>query len=264
MERLQRVRLAMRLLGMQAQAQLAAGQTRQAYETTLTMLRLARKAEAEPLLNGYLVASAVRRSALSTLADTLAAGDPSPEERQALAAELALHDPRAALQHALATERAFGISSFAELKAGGAGWLFGWYWNDDLSRYLTLIEQATPGRSEPATTAPSISVGGSQFLGTLTRHVAPAVDAAVKAANGDLATVRSARILLALAGRAADPLPTAAELGLPAGDWADPFAAAPLKFKPLPGGGWQVYSVGPDGRDDGGDPQRDRPLESSP
>ncbi|MFO0900125.1 MAG: hypothetical protein U0836_22045 [Pirellulales bacterium] len=264
LDRAQDLRQAQRVLRMRVATQLAAGQTAEARQTCLTMLRLARHAQREPLLNGYLMARAVRFSALEALAESLAGMPPTDTERQQIAEELARHDPVGAWRHALATERVFGIASFDEIKQQGAGFLTNWLWDDDLSRYLTLIDQSMPDLRERLPVAPPAS-GASGRLGALTNQVESSIQRAAEAVRHDIAALRAARILVALAGRSpqAGP-PTAAELGLPPELLADPFAQGRLVIKPAPAGGWLVYSVGPNGQDDGGNPQRDIILELKP
>ncbi len=264
LDRQQDVRQALRVLRTRVSTQLAAGQTAEARQTCLTMLRLARHAQQEPLLNGYLMARAIRFSALEALAESLAGTAPTSAERQQIAEELARHDPVGAWRHALATERVFGIASFDEIKQQGAGFLTNWLWDDDLSRYLTLIDQSMPDPRERLPVAPPAS-GARGRLGALTNQVESSLQRAAEAVRRDIAALRAARILVALAGRSpqAGP-PTAAELGLPSELLADPFAQGRLVIKPAPAGGWLVYSVGPNGQDDGGNPQRDVVLELKP
>lgn len=264
LDRAQDLRLPQRVLRMRASTQLAAGQIAEARQTCLTMLRLARHAQQEPLLNGYLMARAIRFSALEALAESLAGMPPTATERQQIAEELARHDPVGAFRHALITERAFGIASFDEIKQHGAGFLTNWFWNDDLSRYLTLLDQSMPSPRERLPVAPP-ALGASGRLGALTNQVESSLQRAAEAVRRDIAALREARILVVLAGRspqAAPPTPT--ELGLPPELLADPFAQGLLVIKPSPAGGWLVYSVGPNGQDDGGDPKLDVVLELSP
>jgi hypothetical protein len=146
----------------------------------------------------------------------------------------------------------------------------GWYCDDDLARYLVLIDDAArdmgPTALRPRIVAPE--AGRAADFGRLTSAVRPAVAAARQASDRDLAAVRSLRILLALAGRAPQgPPPVATELGLPAAEVADPYSSGPLLIRADPQG-WTVYSVGSDGRDDGGNAAGDRdlllPLRSEP
>jgi hypothetical protein len=262
LDRQQQNRLVLRLLMVRARTQLAAGQLVAARQSCLTMLRLARQLEGEPFLNGYLVACAARRSAVQTLATVLAAGEPSRDERQTFEAELAQHGPRAALRRALASERTFGIVSFEEIKSASSGWLMDWYWDDDLARYLELIDDAAndTGPTALGRQATAEETGMAAYLGRLTQNVRPAVTAARQASDRDLANLRCVRILLALSGRSPQgPPPVATELGLPAAEVADPYSSSPLLVRVGPQG-WTVYSVGPDGRDDGGDAARDLAL----
>jgi hypothetical protein len=252
------LRLVFRALRMRAATQLAAGQGAEARQSCLMLLRLARHAEQEPLLNGHLMTRAIRFSAFETLAEALSGGGPSEVERGEIAKELSQHDPAGAYRHALVTERAFGIASFEGLK----GLLTSWYWNDDLSRYLTLFEPAVSANHKPA--LPPAATGTS-YLGAMSRGAESSVSLASQAANRDLAAVRAARILVALAGQPprATP-PSAAELELPADIFADPFRQGALIVKPSFAGRWLIYSVDANGQDDGGDRKRDLVLELAP
>ena len=69
-----------------------------------------------------------------------------------------------------------------------------------------------------------------------------------------IATIRALRVLNALLGRDDPEAPPSAdltELGLSQDATIDPFIGKPLIVKKLPAG-WKVYSVGPNGIDDGG------------
>jgi hypothetical protein len=91
-------------------------------------------------------------------------------------------------------------------------------------------------------------------LGVFADQLQPAIREAYKSANRSLAVSRSLRIVNILRrfaaenGREAESL---AELSLPAEATIDPFSGAPLLLNRRDNK-WIVYSVGDDGKDDGG------------
>ena len=78
--------------------------------------------------------------------------------------------------------------------------------------------------------------------------------------------MRCLRVLNALQGRpeqAGEEMPKLSDLGLPAAATTDPFTDKPLHLKKLPGG-WLVYSVGKDLKDDGGELSNDQDVGVGP
>src|SRR5262249_743029 len=126
---------------------LAEGKTEEALTTAITMLRLARHVEHEPLQIGYLVLVACRAVAVDAAHRALRAGPVSAKARDTLDAELAAADDFRAYQFSLRSECAYGMSAFRGLPVNS--WLSRAYFNDDQTNEIDLIDQLVALADKP-------------------------------------------------------------------------------------------------------------------
>ena len=249
----------MRVLNYRALLQLSDDDSPAALRTCLTMFSLCRLYDSQPLLNSYLVSLACRGLTLGT-ANLVLRGNPlTDDKRGELDAELARHETSEPFEHALATERSFGLQRYRELEheiPGGS--LVGLPWlKNDASGYCDLFAEAISlaglpsAKSQPAL-AESLAVANA---GPLAGLLVPALQAVFEARCRVRAQLRTLRVLNALARHpevANAATPDIASLGMPADAIVDPFDGQKLRMKKLPAG-WLVYSVGGNLKDDGGD-----------
>ena len=161
----------------------------------------------EPMLIGYLVTVACERVAMDGANRVLQAGPVSPAARQALDAELALHDTMEGYTWALRSERAFSLSSVREFPGSGF-WLTRGFTNDLMLRLLELFDRHLEDASRPyaevvageerQTSPPG---GGPNPYGALVTLLEPSLAAAREPAERTRAMSRSLRILNALQAR---------------------------------------------------------------
>jgi hypothetical protein len=249
----------MRVLNYRALLQLSDGDSPAALQTCLVMFSLCRLYDSEPLLNSYLVSLACRGLTLGTANLALRGNSLTAGSRDELDAELARHETSEPFEHALATERSFGLQRYRELGheiPGGA--LVGLPWlKNDASGYCDLFAEAIGlaglprAKSQPALTD-SLAVANA---GPLAGSLVPALQAVFEATCRVRAQLRALRVLNALARHpelADAATPDIASLGLPAEAIVDPFDGQTLRLKKLPAG-WLIYAVGGNLKDDGGD-----------
>lgn len=258
MDRIGDYRTLGRVLRAYSALRLSQGRPDDAIAAQLLMLRLTRIWHRDPVLMGYLVTLACKYGAMDAINQVLQAGPPSPDSRRAIDAELSLHDDLDGLRWALRSERAYSLSSIREMLGSG-------YWppriftDDVMLGVLDLVDYQLENTSRPYAEAVSRTYASEPRGGLpnpfrpLVTLLEPALASARQAADRSRALVRSLRILNALQSHAmeGDPTPDLADLGLPADTTIDPFNGEPLHVEKLPEG-WLVYSVGPDGVDDGG------------
>jgi hypothetical protein len=253
-------RLLNRILRTRSAWLLSKGRAEDAFATQLVSLRLTRHWRREPLMIGYLVTVACELGAMEGVNRVLQAGPVSPSARQALDAELALHDTMDGHNWALRSERAFSLSSFREFPITNF-WLTRGFGYDAMLRLLELYDQYLEKSSRPyakvvsensAATRPSASlVNPFRNLVTLLN---PSIDAIRDPAERTRALSRSLRVLNAIQARVpsgGDQVPKLTDLGLAEQATIDPYNSEPLHVKKLPEG-WLVYSVGRNLVDDGG------------
>jgi hypothetical protein len=188
----------------------------------------------------------------------LQAGPVSPASRQALDAELALHEDLDGLLRALRSERAFCLSTLRE-QFGSAAFVPRAFTNGVMLRALDLFDHHIRDTSRPYAEAASRTYAASAPRGLLNPWtplitlLEPSLASTRQAAERPRALARALRVLNALQARApaGDGEPGLDALGLPAESTIDPFNGRPLNVKRSPEG-WTVYSVGPDGVDDDG------------
>ncbi len=250
------LRPAARVLRFRVLLLLASGEREEAIRSCITMFRLCRHFEREPIMIGYLMSLGCRGYAVEAANAVLRAGPLPEDSREALEAELALHDGVEAYRRALKSERAYGLESFRELP-GRSIWIVGRaLWNDAAWYYLDTIDRhvAAASRPYPEVAATVLAArpdpGGFRRLGHL---VEPAILAGREALERTRARIRCLRVLNAVQGRAAQGVtePKLSDLGLPAAATTDPYTGKPLHLEKTPRG-WLVYSVGKDLKDDGG------------
>jgi hypothetical protein len=145
--------------------------------------------------------------------------------------------------HALRTERAIGIESFRALPSLLGGLKSSW------SNYMEIMAQqiALGARSQyELTEIQPVAAKG------ITKTVAPALVAAREAMNRTRATLRCLRILNRIrAQKISQESFQIDALGLPQAITIDPYNGRPLTIRGTTEG-WIIYSVGKDGKDDGG------------
>ena len=258
-EHLAKHRLPYRVLKARWILLLSQGRNDDALASQVLVLRLARHWRREPLILGYMVTAVCESVAMEGVNQVLQAGPVSPSARQALDAELALHDNMEGITWAIRSERAYTLSAVREFP-GARFWLTRGFSNDMMLRFLELYDRVLKDTSRPyaevasrknATSRPR---GGPNLYGALASLLEPALGACRDSAERTRAMSRSLRLLNALQVRVApdsDRAPKLTDLGLPAEATIDPFNGKPLNVKKLPEG-WTVYSVGKNRVDDGG------------
>lgn len=259
MERLSKHRLPYRVLRARSTLLLSQGRNDDALASQVLVLRLARHWRRVPLIMGYLVTAVCESVAMEGVNQVLQAGPVSPAARQALDAELALHDNMEGVTWALRSERAYSMSAVREFPGSGS-WPTRVFTNDLMLRLLELYDRELEAASRPyaevasrknATSRPR---GGPNPYGVLVTMLEPSLAACRDPAERTRAMSRSLRLLNALQVRVLpnnDRVPKLTDLGLPGEATIDPFNGEPLNVKKLPEG-WTVYSVGSNRVDDGG------------
>ena len=297
------LRQAARLLALAARRAAADGDVATAIADVIRVHRLAGHVAAEPILISGLVEIAIDTMALETLAEILPAAtakDAAPLADPALT-DFVRSSP--SLQRHLLGEEAFGLGTFADLAEGKVGLLESVTLQvDDLSigpdpagisflyrcffvpaelaayqaamrRFQELAQRAAePGKRYPEISRAAEAVEqetaagrGGYFASLLVTALSRVFETQAKsqarhrAAEVLLAATR-ARLEAAAPPESAESLVPAWLLALP----ADPFRAeGPLTVK-TGADGWLVYSVGPDGEDDGGPvPAGAKPVEGN-
>jgi hypothetical protein len=255
-------RAAIRALRYRALVQLADGQREDAFHTCLTMFRLANHFDQNPLLVGFLVAVAVRSSAVDTTDLVLLSGPLPPADHEALEKELARHDVAKAYGRALVTDRALGIQAFDEFSTA-IGYTKLPIGKNDYYSCLELFDVVIEGATRPYSDAQARASVKAVLdrAGALTALLGPALDAASVRFARTEAKIRSLRVLNAILAREQagniDEQPKLADLGLPAETTTDPYNGQPMHVKKT-ADGWLIYSVGSNLKDDGGKLDDDR------
>jgi hypothetical protein len=255
LESSQDVRRPIRVLDYRVVMLLMDEQREEAFQTCLTMLRLARHFDPRPLVINFLVTLAVRGVTIAATDDVLRSGPLPLACYDSLNAELARHDLGHARQAALRSERAFGIQKFREDSALRA-YLKSPSGMDDQASYLDFMEEAIQMAGRPYFDRQARAKTKVILVraGPLTKSVAPALEAESVALARTQAGLRALAVLSAIlvreqAGKTDEP--KLSNLGLPAEVTTDPFNGKPLIVKKTPEG-WLIYSVGMNLQDDGG------------
>jgi hypothetical protein len=230
----------------------------------LATSKLARHIERNPFLVSYLVALTIQGMAIEEANFALQAGSVSQELRQALDTELAIQERMDGYLWAVRSDRPCMIDMFSRFPLRNF-WLYNrGRWNreeseclDVIASYLAMAPEGHPYRPSKLT----VDKTTGQVSGSLTELYYPSLDATHAALMKIRTLIRCLRVLNALQTHAkagSNEIPKLAGLGLPAETITDPYITDPttyahpaLRVKKIPQG-WIVYSVGPNGQDDGG------------
>lgn len=283
----QQLRTEARLLAAAARRAAAEGRGADALADTIRIHRLARQITSEPILITHLVALAIDALARDTLSRVLPSLEPEDLPLLDDPNLAGLCSPPPPLLKTLLGEETLGLSVFSDLSTGRLGleqlgeprgWGSLWdrgaillraiFLPSTMARYRAMMHDVqqfaashpVPRRSDVTRLhdATMKSVQNDLLVGMLQPAFQSVFDAQIRAEAGS----RAAAILVAATRQrlAGGSLPEALERLVPARLPAvptDPFTDdAPLRFKPVEGG-FVVWSIGPDGEDDGGPPSRD-------
>lgn len=253
LQRVQQNRAFARVLQYRADLLLARHERENSLQTGLTLLRLDRHFQREPMLIGYLVSVAVQSMAIDEIARALDDGPIPSELHEQIDAELAGFWQSQAFVATLKSERAYGIDSFRSFRGLG---LPGYFKRDEcdyLKRMAAEIEIGAAPRYKSAAAVTRMNAD-TEGAGPLTRNMLPALEAAREAHLRSLARMQCLSVLNALTrqdGNEGTTQPSIDNLELPDHVKIDPYNGQPLKIKRIETG-WVVYSVGPNLTDDGG------------
>ncbi len=221
------------------------GQKNEAAGLAIDALELARLQEQNPTIMGYMVAAACRLNVLGTLAELVRDGNLDAQTLADLDGEVELDDAMDGFIHALKTERAFGIEMgrqvwVAEMLSGAMN-----------RPYLDYMQAQI--KLGPVSQFEESVVAAPQDPYAAT--VAPAIVSCRELMNRQRASIRCLRVLIALQQHpdktvSANSL-NVSDLGLIESQVADPFSGDPVIIRKV-ANVWMVYSVGPNGLDDGG------------
>ncbi|MEX0714734.1 MAG: hypothetical protein WD278_20530 [Pirellulales bacterium] len=287
----QAMRNAARLLALDARVKTAEGDVSSALADVSAIFAVALHASGEPTLISFLVSAAIDAVACQTLEAVLATSEPTPDDLQALRiGEIVSF--RMLLARSIAMEEAFGLSAFAAMSSPtNRGDDVSAYFTEqvlgpvspaaaillpyfrvfflphELDSYRSAMQQARNLTQQPhylvqdSLKALDQSSENRQKrkpgnIGVLTSLLLPALNAAFEAAARAearhqlaLAAAAAARYKAAKGEQPADLDSLAPEfLRIPL---VDPYDGKPLKVAAA-GDGLIIYSIGPDGRDDGG------------
>ena len=240
---------------LQARSRLLTAQGRldDAVANQILMLKLCEAWSAEPFLPSYLIRVACRGLAVEGANEVLRVGPVAPASREALDAELAVLDTSDDLIWALRSERAFSLAAIRD-SFKNAIWVPGVMGNSVALTFLDFYDQCLEHASRPywqSRFEPRFQVGWNP-LDVMITLLLPALQSAREANERVRAVSRSLRVLNALQAHEIDEVPANLDgLGLPKEATIDPFNGEPLRVKKPPGG-WLVYSVGKDRRDEDG------------
>jgi hypothetical protein len=258
----QQARSFARILQYRADLLLARHERDESLRSGLTLLRLSRHFQREPLMVGYLVSIAVQSMAITEIARVLNDGPISAELHDRVAAEAAGCAQSSALVAMLKTERAYGIDSFRDFRGIGPPGNFKRDECDYLRRMAAEIEIGTAPRYQSAEAVAQMNAE-TQGAGPLTATIVRSLAVAREAHQRLLARLRCLSVLNVLTrqgGERTTP-PVIENLNLPDALTTDPYNGQPLRIKRVKAG-WIVYSVGPNLNDDGGQLESGNPGSS--
>ncbi|MEM8944578.1 MAG: hypothetical protein AAGD11_05280 [Planctomycetota bacterium] len=255
LRRIKRLRAATMALQARSVLQLSEGEPDKALETCVMMLRLTRIAEKEPLMSGYLAALACRGVAIHSTNHVLQSVRTSRNARDLLETELELHENVAGYEWMLATERVVGLETFRVRSASGNR-STQLSQNQEQTTYLTVFDQQLRIASSTYKIFLDTYAEHRRILerAPLASQLFPAIQAAREAMNRVQAETRCLRLLNILQREENQTKQNELELihlGLPPDAILDPFDGQQLHVKRL-SGGWLIYSVGRNLKDDGG------------
>lgn len=281
----QAMRNAARLLALDARVKTADGDVSSALADVSAIFAVALHASGEPTLISFLVSAAIDAVACQTLEAVLATSEPTPDDLQALRiGEIVSF--RMLLARSITMEEAFGLSAFAAMSSPtnrgddvsayfteqvlgpvspAAAMLLPYFrvffLPHELDSYRSTMQQARKLTQQPYSLVQDRLKALDQSsenrqIGVLTSLLLPALNAAFEAAARAeakhqlaLAAAAATRYKAAKGEQPADVDSLAPEfLRVPL---VDPYDGKPLKVAAA-GDGLVIYSIGPDGRDDGG------------
>jgi hypothetical protein len=255
----QHFRTAFRVANYRALVQLDDGHPEDALQTCLAMFRLARLYDRNQMLISQLVAIAVRGVAVGDTNRVLRSGPLPQAAYAAVEQELALLDMPEQFRQALRSERGFGLQSFHDMALGVMAPTVRLMplIKNDMCDYLDVMDKCIQDAALPYSQWNSEMDASfpPRKLGPLTGLIHPALQHSHDAMVRIQAHFRALRVLNALLKREQAGVtdePKLTDLGLPAEVVTDPFNGQPLHLEKRPGG-WLVYSVGVNLKDDGGD-----------
>ena len=244
---------------------LAEGRHANAAAHCLDALRLGRLMRSEPAVIGGLVANADTGQAVQLAYHALNASPASDEFHAALDQELARHDDPAFVWM-MKSERALEISMLQQELGGIPGLLM-----NTLGRpmklhhtaMLDLFEDVLKDAAKPwhvtVSQSPQSAILKSPTgLGVMPDLTQPSIAAAYESTQRALAVTRALRVFNALRrAETSNGTPASIDaLDLPKDAITDPFSGESLKAIQS-AGRWIIYSVGEDGKDDGGEAGKD-------
>lgn len=248
------LRQLMRLMRQQALQEAQEGQVGPALADTKVIFKISHHLAAEPNLIGWLTAVSVGSVGYRTLDEILPQAKLTRGQGRAVLAGLPDTDWSQALRHAMIGERAMGLWSFETLHHYPI-------WKLDEIQYLRFMQRTITYERQPSFVAQTTASSGNEIYATpayalITRTLAPVYSGLL--INRDKVEVLSQ---LAEVAVALDVYRTAngrypARLQDAASAWGHPLPLDPYSHKTfiyrLEGAKFSLYSVGPNGKDDGG------------
>lgn len=247
-------REAARVLMLQADLLIFDGDRDEALQMCVHALQYGRHLENEPFAVGYLVSLGVRGLALDKIGQILAEGPVSAESHSLLTDELVRNDEMQGFVGCLKAERVHGIASFRTMFPGKLPLWFARNWEVDCLDMMAAEIQmgASPKHmiaKDLASQQAKVTAGS-----TLPRLLYPALQAVREALDRVRSGGRCLAVLSAFQQTATEGGDDGLDLdGLDLDErfTTDPYTGKPLLTKQTPQG-WVVYSVGRNGKDDGG------------
>ena len=278
-----------RLLALEALMCAEEGKLDMAITSTADCFAMGRSLANEPLLISQLVRYACNVIALGSLERLLSRAPLAEGELSVLAAALAEAEAPRGIIRAFAAERCVGSSLFQmsgnglRNMVGGSSWFSGLFvlvygipavrdrdhlvYLERMDEFVAGSQQPLPERLKTAAQAESKMEEVPRSC-LITRCILPALWGAVGADAISIALVRAARAALAVERYrlAAGKLPEGLSELVPTymdSVPSDPFDGKPLRYRTL-AKGYVVYSVGEDGKDDGGETDFSGKLQRDP
>ncbi len=257
--RLQQLRTIARFVDWRVSTLVAEEKQNEAIDWSLSLLKWSTLCKGEPTVVSYLVTVAIRNTALHGLYQAIRIGPTDGEMCIKIDHSLQQIEPDSHLENAFRTERALNISACIE-----RGWkrvppvvssLLGWPIKRRVFGPIELYDEIIPLVDKPYIEIQGeLQPGGILAVptgkGVLADLLASSIEAALRAKNRDVAQIRALRVLNAL--RCADDDVQGLDgLTLVATATIDPFNGKQLVATNT-AGGWIVYSVGENQRDDNG------------
>lgn len=278
---LQQLRAGARLLTLETVVHAHRGQTDAALESIDALFAAARSLEGEPILVSQLVRMALDEVARERIALLLEAGILDGGQLASLDAQLAACDFNQGFRRALMAERVIGLQTFADPASLGreiAGARWGLIPSGDQAMFLQIMREVLVAAKDSSAAMRDAAFEAEdrvrQLRGTagwrlrypLTALLVPSLGAFAQALTRREAERDATRVALAIErfrrsqGRVPQNLDELVPEFLPA-LLLDPFDGAPLRYRAT-ATEYVVYSIGPNGGDDGGSSEPpDRPAD---